>query len=380
MPIINPQGLESKSCYTCVNGPTPSMKEHLVLSFYRDACTSYEVIVEVGKMYKVMYYDPSIQTYRTITGLVQGISTECIAMTVTTVIDKSGNICLCSNKDKLAGFVSSESYYVPVANISSILEIDPNKPNTPTERSKQIVAILGISSTVIHAVIVRLKIFNDDVQHTTTSVDMEVGRSYHIVYTRNNSIFELDGKLVKIDILPPTGRESMDYGYVRQDNSDNQIVGGGNNIYDANYYYNLPKYNPDGNSVRLVFDTSKDFSSMGDCVMLGDIRNVIPLDSSSIPTPPIMPGPPVYPPCPPPTNPPCWPPYNPFPNGPCDWPNPLQPSVKDDNVDFDSTSAPSWMYNPTTTDSSGNITGNENISNSISLNEIPEVPMEFNKP
>lgn len=387
MPVISPQGLESKSCYTCVNGPTPVMREHLVLSFYRDAYSTYDIIVEVGKMYKVKYYDASIQTFREITGLVQGISTECIAMTVTKVKDSAGNVCLCTNKDMLTGYVSSESYYVPVANISSIMEVDPNKPNTPEERSKEFVAILGISSTVIHAIIVRLKIFNDDVNHTVTSVDMEVGRSYHVVYTKNNSIFEIDGKLIKIDVISPTGNESIDYGYVRQD-TNTQVVGGNNNVYDpSNYYYNLPKYNPDGDTIRLMFDTSKDFVGMSDCVMLRDIRNVVPIDSNGG-FPPINPAPiyPPYPPFNPCPSPPCppqygcpHPPFNPFPEGPCDWPNPLQPTVdtpyKDD--DFDTSSAPSWMYNPSTTGTSYSSTEQ---GTSISLNGIPEVPKEFNRP
>lgn len=380
MPTIGPQGLESKSCYTCINGPTPSMREHLVLSFYRDAYSTYDIIVEVGKMYKVKYYDASIQSHREITGLVEGISTECIVMTVTKVRDSAGNICLCTNKDKLSGYVSSETYYVPVANISSIMEIDPYKPNN--EGSKEFVAILGISSTVVHAIIVRLKIFNDDIQHSVTNVDMEVGRSYHVVYAKDNSIFEIDGKLIKIDFVPPTGNESMDYGYVRQDSV--QVVGGNNNIYDAgDYYCNLPKYNPDGDTVRFVFDTSKDFIGITDCVMLKDIRNVTPLDGCG--RPPFNPAPPYYPPCPPPPGyPPQYgwpsPPFNPFPNGPCDWPNPLQPSIKEDDYDFSTTSAPSWMYDSTVTGTSGNGAGNADISNSVQLNGVPEVPSEFYKP
>lgn len=375
MPVISPQGLESKSCFTCINGPTPSMREHLVLSFYRDAYSTYDIVVEVGKMYQVKYYDASIQTYREITGLVQGISTECIVIDVVKVRDSAGNICLCTNKDKLAGYVSSETYYVPVANISSILEIDPNKPNTPSERSKEFVAVLGISSTVVHAIIVRLKIFNDDIQHSMTNVDMEVGRSYHVVYAKDNSIFEVDGKLIQIDVVTPNGTESLDYGYVRSDSM--QIVGGGNNIYDPmSYYHSLPKYNPDGDTIRLVFDTSKDFVGMRDCVMLRDIRNVIPLDAGTG-QPPIGPAPPYPwgPPCPPP---PCQPPfpYNPYPNGPCDWPNPLQPTVKDDDLDFNTSTAPSWMYSPSSTSAGETYS----VSDSISLNGVPEVPMEFNKP
>ena len=249
MPVISPQGLEIKTCYCVANGPTVSIKENLVLSFYRNDQSTYDVPVYEGSMYRIQYYDPSIQTYRTVTGLVTGISTEYIALAVTTVQDSAGNICLCSNRDKLAGYLSNEVFYVPVQNISTIVVIDPyntSDSTTPTERTEQFVAILGISSQVIRAVIVRLTIFGDDVKHSVTSVDMEVGRNYHIVYGRNNSVYEINGKLIKIEELPLNGSETLECGYVRP---DNQVVGANNNIYDANYFYNLPKYNPDGDRI-----------------------------------------------------------------------------------------------------------------------------------
>lgn len=346
MPVISPQGLQGKTCYTCLNGPTADLNEYLVLTFNNNTGLPYEIPVYVNSVYKITYYDSSIQDYRTITGTVTGVSSETIAVSVTVVTDKAGNICLCNNRDNLSGFVSTTMYYVPITNISSILLIDPTKPDPSNERSEEFVAILGISSTIVRAVIVRLKIFNDDVQKTITPVDLYVGGEYHVVYTKNNSIFEIDGRLIAIEEVPLFGNESPECGYVRQ---DNQVVGANGNIYDPRYFYNLPKYNPDGDRIKLVFDTSKDFMQLRDTVMLKDIRNVIPLNNGGGCQPPIDPGF-SYPPPPPYPGYPCYPyPYNPFKEGPSDTPGAVPPG--DMPNDLSGTGVPSWVYQGTTTSS-----------------------------
>ena len=339
MPVISPQGLESKSCYTCANGPTAKSVEHIVLSFGSVTGSTYDVPVYAGSMYKITYYDSAIQNVRTITGMVTGVNTSTIAVEVITVLDAAGNICLCTNRDKLAGYLSAEYFYVPVQNISKIEAVDPYATDTttptPSERSEEFVSILGISSTVIRAVIVRLKIFQDDIRHTVTPVDMVVGNSYHVTFAKNNSVYELEGRLVRIEEIGLYGNETTECGYVRQDTSNDQVVGAGNNIYDPNYFYTLPKYNPDGVKIRFLFDTSRDFIQRFDTVMLGDIRNVHPIGPCPGPTPPPMPGPtppmPPYPPVPPTPQPPCpppmppYPPVPPAPHPPCPPPMPPYP-------------------------------------------------------
>ena len=397
MPVISPQGLESKSCYTCVNGPTVNMAERLVLSFNSSSGDVYSVSVCPGNMYKITYYDSSIQNVRTVTGKVTGISTETIAMEVITVLDEAGNICLCNNRTMLAGYLSAEYFYIPVQNISSIQEINPydtGSSTKPTERSEQFVAILGISSQVIRAVIVRLTIFEDNVQHTATPVDMEVGRSYHVVYAKENTVYELDGRLIRIEEVPLNGSESLECGYVRP---DNQVVGQNGNIYDSRYFYNLPPYNPDGDRIKFVFDTSKDFVGMYDSVMLKDIRDVKLTGGNPMPPPPpphpYPPMPPYpWPPAPQPPCPPYWPPYGPCddPNrpGPCDPVPPVGPGDVPPPGNgtgggryrtTDSTGTPNWMYNPTTT-STGNPVQNPNEITYTSLNNPEDVIGDFNKP
>lgn len=363
MPVISPQSVErNNSCYTYMNGPTAELHNQLVLTFDNNTGLPYKIPVYVNSMYKITYYDSCIQSQRTITGLVTGVSEETIAVSVTVAMDSAGNVCLCTNRDRLAGYVSTTMYYVPITNISSILLVDPSRPtpDIPNERCEEFVSILGISSTIIKAIIVRLKIFNDDVHHSATPIDMVVNGQYHVVYTKDNSIFELNGRLIAIEEIPVFGNESMDTGYVRPD-SNKEVVGAHGNIYDPNYFYNLPKCNPDGDRIRLVFDTSKDFVKLTDCVMLKDIRNVIPIGDNCGCFPPPMPpcdcGP--YPPCPPQPCPPPCPPYPPHgchppmhPDHPGCYPPhhhhpgimPLSDNSENGAADCCGTAVPSWAY------------------------------------
>ena len=343
MPVISPETAAnaSNSCYTCIGGPTAEMSSYLRLVFNPTGLQSYAVDVHVGQSYTVAFYDACTQKYITATGTVSGLSTDAIALYTVTVIDADGNLCLCSKRPNLSGYIGTETYHIPIANIAKIeaySEKEPKPEPTPTERSETFVSILGISSTVIHAVIVRLKIFNDDVQHSCTEVDMEVGRTYHVTYVKSgeSTVYEITGRLIQIKELPQFGDESPECGYVRPDGNTEQI-GMDGNIYDARYFHSLPKYNPDGDRIQFVFDTSKDFQQLHDTVMLKDIRFVKDLSHMNVPPcpPTINPPPPPPPPFCPPPQPPCpphWPgwegpghpgfhpgcpPFNPPPPRPC---------------------------------------------------------------
>lgn len=304
MPVISPESVKQngKSCYTCIGGPSAEMASFLRLIFAPAGSQQYTIDVYVGQSYEIMYYDTCSQSYRTVIGTVNGISTEAIALYAVSVIDKDGTLCLCSKKENLSGYISTETYHIPINNIAKIkLYTEPQTPQRPTERSETIVSVLGISSTVIHAVIVRLKIFDDKTCSTVTPVDMVVGRTYHVVWQKETDhiVYELVGRLVQIKEIPQFGNESPECGYVRPDSND-QVVGMNGNIYDPNYFHSLPKYNPDGDRIQFVFDTSKDFNRMYDTVMLKEIRNVRDI---TCPCPP----PSFYPPSPPPSY-PGWPP------------------------------------------------------------------------
>ena len=330
MPVISPETAAnaSNSCYTCIGGPTAEMSSYLRLVFNPTGLQSYTVDVHVGQSYTVTFYDACTQKYITATGTVSGLSTNAIALYTVTVIDADGNLCLCSKRPNLSGYIGTETYHIPIANIAKIeaySEKEPEPEPTPTERSETFVSILGISSTVIHAVIVRLKIFNDDVQHSCTEVDMEVGKTYHVTYVKSgeSTVYEITGRLIQIKELPQFGDESPECGYVRPDGNTEQI-GMDGNVYDARYFHSLPKYNPDGDRIQFVFDTSKDFQQLHDTVMLKDIRFVKDLSHMDIPPcPPVINPPP--PPCPPRGD---QPPYNP---GPGDMPPGRNPG--DDPVD-----------------------------------------------
>ena len=337
MPVISPESVANgnKACYTCIGGPVAELGSFLHLIFNAYGNQQAAVDVYVGSDYTIKYFDICTQSYLTVSGTVVGISTEHIALHTVKVMDSAGNVCLCANKENLSGYVGTETYHIPITNIYSIIRIDGG--STPIgERSETIIMVLGITSMVIRSVIVRLKILNGDIQHTCTNVDMQVGGVYHVVYTKDNSntTYEITGRLMQIEEIPQYASQSVENGYVRQDtNLCNPQVGMNGNIYDPGYFYALPKNNPDGNRIRFVFDTSKDFCQLHDSVMLKDIRDVQM----------------VQPACPPPCPPPCYP----YPPQPCpppgwqpgDWPPGWQPG--DDTVDpgFTNPNNPPFQYN-----------------------------------
>ena len=163
MPVISPESVKNNntSCYTCIGGPIAEMANYLRLVFSPNGQQKYAVDIYIGQNYKITFYDPYTQNNKTIIGTISGISNEAIAVYTVSVIDQNGNVCLCANKDNLAGYIGTETYHIPINNIQKIQLYTGNE--NPSERCETIVSILGISSTVIHSIIVRLRIFNDDV-------------------------------------------------------------------------------------------------------------------------------------------------------------------------------------------------------------------------
>ena len=378
MPVISPESVKNNntSCYTCIGGPIAEMANYLRLVFSPNGQQKYAVDIYIGQNYKITFYDPYTQNNKTIIGTISGISNEAIAVYTVSVIDQNGNVCLCANKDNLAGYIGTETYHIPINNIQKIQLYTGNE--NPSERCETIVSILGISSTVIHSIIVRLRIFNDDVCSTVTPVDMVVGNIYNVVWCKDNTntIYEITGRLIQIKEIPQFGDESTESGYVRQDNTE--VVGMNDNIYDSRYFHSLPKCNPDGTRIQFVFDTSRDFNKTYDTVMLKDIRNVRDVSNPYPPPPypPIPPCPPPYPHCPPnPGWPPCY--------GPSDMPPGWTPG--DDPVDpgFSRVWTPT---NPLPSDTTGTPTydsstsGAPNTGNYVLSNNLYEkVDPEFYK-
>ena len=376
MPVISPESASArnKSCYTCVGGPSAEMGNFLRLMFTPAGQESYTVCVCVGQPYKIMYYDTCSQSYKTIIGTVSGISTEAIAVYTVSVVDKDGNVCLCSKKENLSGYIGTETYHIPINNIAQIQMYEETPtPVKPSERSETIVSVLGISSTVIHSVIVRLKIFDDKTYSTVTPVDMVVGRVYHVEWMKekDHTMYEITGKLIKIEELPQFGNESPECGYVRPD-YDLESVGTNGNIYNPAYFHSLPKYNPDGDRIRFVFDTSKNFNRLYDTVMLKEIRNVKDVTEPA-PCPPPPPCYPPYPPMPYPPQPPCPPPppCPPYQPGPGDWPPGWTPGGDSVDPGFENPMPPGWTPGADTVDPGFTNPMNPTYPNSNGRSAIP---------
>lgn len=244
-------------------------------------CSNEIVDVYPGKIYKVTYYDVSKQAYTTVTGTVYNLNKNSIYMKV---IKTNKNDCLCTNKDIISGLVDIVNIEIPVFNISSINEVIsnsdiPDKPQPPKERTVTVVNVLGISAELIQSVILRLRIYEDGhIGEKAIPVDMKTGNKYHVTYVVHepqHTVYEIDGILKEIKILP-SYHCSVAHTFIREEKpiEDAECIGSNNTIYNNDHFYDLDKVSDIGDRILLVFDTSKDFDSTFDSVMLRDIRMV----------------------------------------------------------------------------------------------------------
>ena len=182
--------------------------------------------------------------------------------------------------------MSTGSVTILFSNISSIKGMNNLSIDDSDAKCKEVtkVSILGISSEFIRSVIIRLRIYNDDVNTEVTTIDMEVGKKYNVQYFdhHDHTMYEIEGRLTHIAIDKHYGDEPEQHGFVRPECSmeNPEIVGMGNNVYYTNeHYMELPKDCPE--KVVFIFDTSKTYQSTYDYVRLTDIRDVYEVKEES---------------------------------------------------------------------------------------------------
>lgn len=156
------------------------------------------------------------------------------------------------------------TYFVPVCNIIDI--------NYMKNSSKGVsIMLLGISATVLNAIIIHMEMF-DDSSNTTAikSVDLKTGAIYNFTYEGSDGcVYESKVKVIKIeqdkqfdDCKCKAGK-----GYVREN------VGEDNNVYTS--YINKTEFmkQPPISNIRIIVDTSEDFSGRYEVIPLNSLRD-----------------------------------------------------------------------------------------------------------
>ena len=239
----------------------------------------YINIVE-GNKYKIKYYSQG--------RIIEGI---CIV--------KSINV---DNNDSINGYINIYltiennfpiSCSVYISTILDIVELDDNEEQQKPSKEDVKIVILGISSTLLRSIVIRLGLIDDDPDKGTTYVDMKVGNRYNITYDKRNTIYELSGKLICIKELCNPLTENQDKQFVRQTcgcednnyydpNYDSEFrqppecIGMHDKVYDsccndANHFLISDK-NVFGREVELLFDTGVDGYPCYEKILLSSIR------------------------------------------------------------------------------------------------------------
>ena len=195
--------------------------------------------------------------------------------------------CILNPPDTDSKYADPTTYYIPIANLLNVKYIagnngpGPNKPNN-SKKEDTVVMILGITATTVKAIVVRLKLIDDSLEDAIKYVDLEVGGIYNIAYVVREgrgckpTIYESVAKIVSIEEVAENCVQ-RGKGFVREN------VGIANTVYtscdcstDKDAFMNGAPVK----HIKLVVDTSEDFSGRYESIMLDAIRDCTLIQSA----------------------------------------------------------------------------------------------------
>lgn len=233
-------------------------------------------IVEIGKEYTFKFFNSDTGAVNIVSGMVESVYEDKIKVTYF----ENNDINCCDKLDVRK--YNTITVFISVPNLLSIDEYKrDNPPCYPVENESDkkgiYVMLLGISATILKAIIVRLALFDDNSSEAVRYVDLEAGKVYDITYESNNTIYETRAKVVIIEeVEDEATNHSVEY--VREN------VGMDNNIYYNTC--NCPSItmddhmlNPAVRPVKITVDTSEGMEGRYETIMLHNIRNCIAVET-----------------------------------------------------------------------------------------------------
>ena len=272
-----------------------SIVEHMELSIYKTTCDNRTlkktILIFTGYEYKVCYYDLETNCRKTITGLVEELNSQYITMktlnTSNSSTDEDADISVTRGLPSCGCILNKpdESKYnivtivnIPISNITDAAYVQGGTNPVPKKPKKGVkVVLLGISAEIVRAVVINLKMINDDCEcgEAVRDVNLKSGNIYTIAYfsSKDKALYEFDGKLVAIhETTTPPSTDSV----VRQ----TEQCGLNNSIYNTKCVCDPSNSVVDDyleaegleNDIMLTFDISSDFSGEFQSIMLSWIR------------------------------------------------------------------------------------------------------------
>jgi len=293
-----------------------SIVEHMELSLFKSTSDNRTlkktVLIFPGYEYEISYFDFDTNQSMKVKGIVDAISgtagnmsTHTITITyknqppkppfktdcdkeITQGLPNCG--CILSKPDGAKYFNETTTVDISVANITDInyikSGIGPKPPAPPRKMVK--VVLLGISAEIVRAVVINLKMLEDDCKDAVRDVCMKTGGVYTVTYfsAKDRAIYEFNGKLIGIketDQVPDSAncivRKTERVGMTDSIYNECEVC----NSSDVDNYLEGCCIKKD---VLLTFDTSIDFSGEYESIMLSWIRDCKVISEEPEITPP----------------------------------------------------------------------------------------------
>ena len=263
---------------------------YVKLTFNRDSGVK-EVSMFPGMEYNIKFYDDKEFKTRTITALVESVyenmllikhvesnaNTNCATCKNTSCKNNgmynTTPACYCapssSNDSK---YTSPNKYYIPLENIMDVTYLSNNLGIENEKKGGTRVMLLGISATAVKAIIVRLAFFDDNIEEAVRYVDVKKDGIYDISYEKFGAIFESRVRVAKIEEVMdgegPHGCHTPGKGFVREEIGLDNLVYGDCSCKKSDFMKAPPV-----KRIRLIVDTSEQFTGQFDSIMLDAIRD-----------------------------------------------------------------------------------------------------------
>lgn len=189
------------------------------------------------------------------------------------VVDKTVGCSCVFNPPDISKYNNPATLFIPIANLINVEYIKSEK-----YRGEVRVMLLGISAEVVKAIIIRMAIFDDNVENAVKNVTLEAGKVYDFTYVCGNNIHNNKAKVVRIEEVEGCICSRPNSDYVREH------IGAHNSVYvnfnDANKE-EFMQARP-AKKVKIIVDISADGSGIYETIMLDCIRDCILIKDDDI--------------------------------------------------------------------------------------------------
>ena len=289
----NPSALRS---HVLTTGIKSSLVECLKLSRLNpDTKKETELIIFPNVEYEFTYFDDKTGEVCTVIGLVDKVYPDQIKIKHSQIVtdnkneddyekygshrhESSKNCVIDSNNTKYTG---PTTLFIPVANIASVSCIC-NTTDKKDNKEGLYIMLMGISATVVTAVIVRLAFFDDCREDAVKYVNLEVGGVYDIAYEGNDGrIYENRAKVMQIEDNRNNFHSRPRRDYVRETRKEH--VGFNNAIYidqtknKDEFMTGVPV-----RDIEIIVDTSEFFTGCYESISLSAIRDVTLVEEDEV--------------------------------------------------------------------------------------------------